>query len=92
MNGGTLYDKLKKSKLTEEEVANVIRQVTEAIDYLHDLGIAHRDLKPENIVISNVSASLSRIFINSVTSGGQPCATKEEKHIVEPSTMWPLRS
>ena len=92
MNGGTLYDKLKKSKLTEDEVASVIRQVTEAIDYLHDLGIAHRDLKPENIVISNVKTIIFRIFINSATLDGQPCATKEEKHIVEHSIMWHLRS
>ena len=66
--------------------------MTEAIDYLHDLGIAHRDLKPENIVISNVLTIIFRIFINSVTLGGQPCATKEEKHIVELSIMWHHRS
>lgn len=46
MDGGTLYQQLKKGKLTEKDTAIVIKQITEAIDYLHDLGIAHRDLKP----------------------------------------------
>ena len=54
MEGGTLYQKLKKGKFNEKEAGFVVRQITEAIEYLHDMGIAHRDLKPENIVISNV--------------------------------------
>lgn len=46
MDGGTLYQKLKKEKLPENEAAIIIRQITLAIDYLHDIGIAHRDIKP----------------------------------------------
>lgn len=56
MNGGTLYQKLKKERLQEAEVSSIVRQITLAIDYLHDIGIAHRDIKPENIVISNVNS------------------------------------
>lgn len=55
MDGGTLYQKLKKGKLSQQQAAIVIKQITESIEYLHDLGIAHRDIKPENIVISNVA-------------------------------------
>lgn len=57
MNGGTLYEKVKRGKLSEKETASVIKQVASSIEYIHDLGIAHRDLKPENIVISNVNSS-----------------------------------
>jgi len=90
MDGGTLYEKLKKgTKLCEKDAAYVIEQVTASIYYLHDLGIAHRDLKPENIVISNVKYFLFRMFINYVISVGQLCAImKEEKLTVVHLTMW----
>jgi len=55
MEQGTLYSQLKKNKiLSEVETAGIIKQITEAVEYLHDQDIAHRDIKPENIVISNV--------------------------------------
>ena len=47
MDSGTLYQKLKKDiKISEPETAYIIMQITQAIEYLHDLGIAHRDIKP----------------------------------------------
>ena len=30
-----------------------MKQITESIEYLHDLGIAHRDIKPENILVTS---------------------------------------
>lgn len=81
MDGGTLYQMLKKGKLNETETAIVIKQMTAAIEYMHDLGIAHRDIKPENIVISNVKLYRFRMFINFAISDGQLCATREEKPI-----------
>ena len=35
---------------TEHEAAHIIRDVTEALSFLHSKGIAHRDLKPENVL------------------------------------------
>ena len=59
LNGGTLFDHLKKTKtLKEWETAEMVRQVGQAVKYLHDHGIAHRDIKPENIVLSNGVAKL----------------------------------
>ena len=47
MDGGTLYQKLKKeTTISEPEAAYIIMQITQAIEYLHDLGITHRDIKP----------------------------------------------
>ena len=46
MEGGTLYEQLKKGNFNEKNAAFAVRQITEAIEYLHDMGIAHRDLKP----------------------------------------------
>lgn len=31
----------------------IIKQISQGMVYMHDMGVAHRDLKPENIVISN---------------------------------------
>ena len=30
-----------------------MRKILEAVDYLHDSGVAHRDLKPENLLLSD---------------------------------------
>ena len=59
MSGGTLFDRLKKENyLQEGDTVEIVRQVAEAVKYLHDNGIAHRDIKPENIVLSNGVAKL----------------------------------
>jgi len=51
LTGGELFDRIvKKVCYTEEEAADVIRQVGRACEYMHSNGVIHRDLKPENIV------------------------------------------
>jgi serine/threonine protein kinase len=65
--------------------------MVEAVEYLHDLGIAHRDIKPENIVISNVPINLFRMFTNFVILDGLLSATRGGKLTVELSTMWLLK-
>lgn len=55
MEQGTLYSQLKKNKiLSETEAATIIKQITSAVEYLHDHDVAHRDIKPENIVLHDV--------------------------------------
>lgn len=52
MEGGELFDRIvKRDKFSESEVVNFVKQIAEAIGYLHEQGIAHRDLKPENILL-----------------------------------------
>ena len=46
VTGGELFDRIiSKGSYTERDASNLIRQVLEAVDYLHELGVVHRDLK-----------------------------------------------
>lgn len=38
---------------------SLMREISEAIRYLHTMNIVHRDLKPENILIQNKHAKVS---------------------------------
>lgn len=52
--GGELYDKIEPDiGVPPSEAQRYFRQIIDAVEYLHQLGIAHRDLKPENILIDN---------------------------------------
>ena len=37
-------------KFNEAQIANLIKQVLMALDYMHSINIMHRDLKPENLL------------------------------------------
>lgn len=47
----TLNEYTAEVALSEREIASITAQITSAIAYMHEFGIAHRDLKLENIVI-----------------------------------------
>ncbi|XP_066546525.1 triple functional domain protein isoform X7 [Amia ocellicauda] len=42
--------------LTEEKVTMYLREILEALHYLHNCRIAHLDLKPENVLVDQTSA------------------------------------
>ena len=59
-SGGELFQRLalnaKNNQLyTEKDAARLMKQILEAVNYLHHHGICHRDLKPENILLSSMS-------------------------------------
>lgn len=46
VSGGELFDRIvEKGFYTEMDASRLIRQVLDAVNYLHSLGIVHRDLK-----------------------------------------------
>ncbi|CAD8163829.1 unnamed protein product [Paramecium octaurelia] len=52
VSGGELFDYIvEQQRLSNGEARHVIKQLVNAIEYLHGLGIIHRDLKPENILM-----------------------------------------
>jgi len=51
LEGENLFENIVKRRVyTENDAANVVKQVARACDYMHARGIIHRDLKPENLV------------------------------------------
>lgn len=54
VKGGPLLAHIqKRTHFTEKEASMIIRDITQALKFLHKKGIAHRDLKPENILCSS---------------------------------------
>ena len=50
LEGGSVLSRIERDKrVAKEQAANIVKQVLEGIDYLHECGIIHRDLKPGNV-------------------------------------------
>jgi serine/threonine protein kinase len=57
ISGGELFDRIiALTTYSEKDASNVIRQILEGLQHLHERNIAHRDLKPENLLLSSPSA------------------------------------
>lgn len=50
---GSLESIKQNIRLTEKQVWKYIRQLCQAVEYLHNIGIVHRDIKPDNLLIDN---------------------------------------
>jgi len=51
LKGENLFENIiRQRKYTEDDAANVVKQVARACEYMHPRGVIHRDLKPENLV------------------------------------------
>ncbi|CEG38642.1 camk protein kinase [Plasmopara halstedii] len=52
--GGELFDHLVATgAYSEQQASNTIRQLCDALQYLHRKGIVHGDIKPENVLLHN---------------------------------------
>jgi len=53
VKGGELFDKIvSRGQYSEKDACNIISQIVEAVEYMHQHGVCHRDLKPENLLCS----------------------------------------
>ncbi|QSL65630.1 hypothetical protein MERGE_002943 [Pneumocystis wakefieldiae] len=47
-----MFSIVMSGKMTREEIYCCIKQILQAVDYIHNLGLAHRDLKLDNLVMN----------------------------------------
>lgn len=47
-----MFSIVMSGKMTREEIYCCIKQILQAVDYIHGLGLAHRDLKLDNLVMN----------------------------------------
>ncbi|EGB03889.1 hypothetical protein AURANDRAFT_5215, partial [Aureococcus anophagefferens] len=60
--GGELFDRLvERGAYTANGAASVMREVVDAVAYLHSMGIAHLDLKPENVLLKSDETDASDV-------------------------------
>ena len=52
VEGVTLWDLIKKSPLSVNEVTHLIGQLADGLDAIHSAGLLHRDIKPANIMLT----------------------------------------
>ncbi|XP_061594838.1 calcium/calmodulin-dependent protein kinase type IV [Cololabis saira] len=56
VTGGELFDRIvERGYYSERDAAHVIKQILEAVAYLHENGVVHRDLKPENLLYADLT-------------------------------------
>jgi len=61
-SGGELFDAICENNFNEKDAASLVKQITEALIYLHDKEIVHRDLKPENLLYAGKKRQVIKLM------------------------------
>lgn len=54
VEGPTLHEALRNNSLSSSERMRVVRELIQAVDYLHRNGVVHRDIKPSNVILREI--------------------------------------
>jgi serine/threonine protein kinase len=60
VEGETLSERLRRSRLSTEEILDISIQISDALAAAHDCGVTHRDLKPDNVMLTSPAAGSAR--------------------------------
>jgi predicted Ser/Thr protein kinase len=77
VEGQNLKEVLNQGRaLSFEQIADIVAQVAEALDFAHAKGIVHRDVKPANIIlVDGTRAKITDFGIAKIASGGANLTT-----------------
>eukprot|EP01124_Arcella_intermedia_P010920 TRINITY_DN17421_c0_g1_i1.p1 TRINITY_DN17421_c0_g1~~TRINITY_DN17421_c0_g1_i1.p1 ORF type:complete len:483 (+),score=112.70 TRINITY_DN17421_c0_g1_i1:198-1451(+) len=63
ISGGELFDAIVENEFySEKDAADLIRQLTTTVEYVHSKHIVHRDLKPENLLFEKRGSSTLKLI------------------------------
>ena len=89
IQGRPLSERLAKGPLAHHEAADIMCQISRAIDYAHSQGILHRDLKPSNILIDKDGTAYVADFGLAKQRQGSLSLTRTGAVLGTPSYMSP---
>ena len=84
IDGETLRTRLlRDGRLPVDDAVRIAREVADALDYAHAVGVVHRDIKPENILIAGRHAVVADFGIAKAISAASDARTPADRAITE---------
>lgn len=91
INGGPLLNRIQEHTcFSENEAAQIMKEIASGLNFLHKKGIAHRDLKPENILCVNTDTICPIKICDFDLGSGINFTTDVSESIATPQLMTPV--